>query len=921
MREELRQNLKELRDQGMRIDAVNPVSALSDIISNKITQGQISSTQIHQLLDDISEDIWSERHQSLRSYTGLDTLTDNLLPEWFDPINSDITRPIYRAVFTAHPVFALTAQSSDALCMATSSHEAGKPDPTFLESRRSITLEEEHQEALKALCNAREAIRKINIQIYQQRAQGQPETGLNQLSLLMGVSSWVGYDLDGRADITWIDSFCLRLKEKQVALEIYLKQLSEINLPEENAVTDIHAELKSEFDAIGRELESFTELSADNADFTQVMDQFTSRAGKLISSRKTADKIQKIATQITDKKTAIQLMVLASDMATHGFGIGEIHLRINAVQLRNSMRAVDGHGVTTTGGNASSRLLIDRLSKRIETEQPWQINFGNLDAETATARRQLMLATQIIKHIDCDQPIRLLIAECERPVTLMSALYLGHKFGIAENLDISPLFETVLGLERGEQIIEQLMANKVWMDYVRKRGRLSIQTGFSDAGRFLGQIAANLAIERLQIKLANLVAHYFNGAVDLLLFNTHGESLGRGCAGPTIQDRQNFILTPFVRNRAWELGLHIYHQSSFQGGDGYRLFGTQQLAHASIASLLKAETAPISEKWINDPFYSKSDFSLDLFFTLKNWQEALFNDPDYTSLLDLFQSNLLVKTGSRPTKRVVQQGMGRSNPSKIRAIPHNAILQQLGFLTNVISGFGSAASIDRDVFSSIASQSARLSQCLSHVLEAKQLGSLNTMLAYAHLLEAGYWIDKGYHDIQTGNLRSYRMLGQILSGRHDASSTARIVWKMRDDLIDLYQLTNQMGLEDARITGERRIDLDILHAIRIAVIIQSLLLVCRIPRFSEAGQYSNAQVLNLALSLDFASVAKIVAEIFSLNRKNEHKQALQEPQNYSVEHSQNYKQITEQILDPLANNNKIILKISQMISGYYGAHG
>ena len=48
-------------------------------------------------------------------------------------------------------------------------------------------------------------------------------------------------------------------------------------------------------------------------------------------------------------------------LATHGFGIGEIHLRINAVQLRNSMRAVDGHGVTTTGGNASSRLLIDRF--------------------------------------------------------------------------------------------------------------------------------------------------------------------------------------------------------------------------------------------------------------------------------------------------------------------------------------------------------------------------------------------------------------------------------------------------------------------------------------------------------------------------------------------------------------------------------
>ena len=54
--------------------------------------------------------------------------------------------------------------------------------------------------------------------------------------------------------------------------------------------------------------------------------------------------------------------------------------------------------------------------------------------------------------------------------------------------------------------------------------------------------------------------------------------------------------------------------------------------------------------------------------------------------LDIFGANLLPTTGSRPVKRVVQNGVGRSDPSKMRAIPHNAILQQLGFLGNVISG-------------------------------------------------------------------------------------------------------------------------------------------------------------------------------------------------------------------------------------------
>ena len=68
----------------------------------------------------------------------------------------------------------------------------------------------------------------------------------------------------------------------------------------------------------------------------------------------------------------------------------------------------------------------------------------------------------------------------------MSALYLAHKFSINEMIDISPLFETSYGLEHGEKIVDQLLQQPVFVDYMRQRGRLSIQTGFSDAGRFFG---------------------------------------------------------------------------------------------------------------------------------------------------------------------------------------------------------------------------------------------------------------------------------------------------------------------------------------------------------------------------------------------------------------------------------------------------
>jgi phosphoenolpyruvate carboxylase len=380
-------------------------------------------------------------------------------------------------------------------------------------------------------------------------------------------------------------------------------------------------------------------------------------------------------------------------------------------------------------------------------------------------------------------------------------------------------------------------------------------------------------------------------------------------------------MTPFVRARAAEMGVPLYHQSSFQGGDGYRLFGTPALAQATISGIFAAEMAPASPAWLADPFYQQTDFSLDLFLSLKNWHETLFADASYSDLLDVFSNNLLPKTGSRPTKRVVQAGNERRDPSKMRAIPHNAILQQLGFLANVISGMGSAAYINSEQFLEIYQDSPRLQQCLGHVRTAKSLGSLNTVLAYCRMIDAGFWVNRAYHGKQYKNQRAFRKLGQHLQNDTQATGIRHTVWRLRDDLVDLYRLVDRIGDGSIRITGDDRSTLDLLHAIRIAVIIDSLTLICQTPNLGESNQYSNADILALGLRLDFETAMEIIQSAFTAGYAASAKDGLAEAEDYSQSNTGNYSVIDEQILQPLAANQRIIRTITQMISAHYGAHG
>ena len=129
-----------------------------------------------------------------------------------------------------------------------------------------------------------------------------------------------------------------------------------------------------------------------------------------------------------------------------------------------------------------------------------------LAAEKATAKRLFMILAQTqVPRCEPADPLsdRRVRDRLHLPV---DALYFAKLFGVEDKVEISLLFETWIGLERGAEVIAEALAVDSFRAYVRAQGRLHIQTGFSDAGRYLGQIAAAHAIERLRMAVGRVLA-------------------------------------------------------------------------------------------------------------------------------------------------------------------------------------------------------------------------------------------------------------------------------------------------------------------------------------------------------------------------------------------------------------------------------
>jgi len=919
----------------------NPIKLLAYDVSKDVEGRHTAFRDIESIVKSISDNTAIDRANRLKLRAGvtskrnLDSAIKSLAKTkaklGFKAFKAWVEHPGHGIVFTAHPTFSLSRDIRQCLGdIASKTDGADSADIEHLKTlpylpKRAPTLKEEHEDTQNAIENLQHAMRDIDRKVLEVAKSEFPQKWTTLTPALIRVYSWVGYDIDGRTDITWGDAIRLRLLEKSGQLERYLRSAKRIQTSKafepkgHAAISRLVKRLSDAHESALRDLELFNTDLTNTDNLVAAANNLTRGSTRRFLNLKPAIKHIEIALKnLSSDKIKIELITLKVQMRTFGLGTSRIHFRLNTRHVVSALKSV----FNIKDGGADNRTLLMRASKLTHDVKPQSVNFASLALEKSTAHRQMILTAQIHKYIDDETPIRFLIAECEDSLVPLGMLYLARLYGVDKHLDISPLFETADALNNGGRIIDKMISNPVYRQYIEARGHFAIQTGFSDAGRFMGQIPATLAIERLHSHFASVMHKHKVKNVTSIVFNTHGEGLGRGGHPGTMAERLDYVMSPWAMHQFEKRSLKLTHETSFQGGDGFLWFQTETLARASLNAIILSRYADRSTAQ-DDMFYTENDFTWDIFRTLTSEQESLYADPNYVNVLGGFGQNLLIPTGSRAAKRAKKQsGADMFDPRQLRAIPHNAILQQFGCPANIFYGLGRAAMIDTEKFSSLLRTSDRARSIFSLAITSMQRTNLSILTAYGRIFDPGFWVSRALSGNEVYLADNSIEIANTLTDFSWRSQIMDLANRLRIDLYDSMGFFERDGGLDGRDLNFKNDDnLKILHALRVAVIMKMMIIATELPAIGE----DPTSRLNILKKLQTFQIDSIISDLQikypSQSKTLDWVSELQEKTDAANSRTGGFIHISETIIKPLRRGSELVRQITIAITHQYDAFG
>ena len=914
----------------------NPVKLLAYDISKAVEDRSVAFRDIEALVKTLSDRGAIDRANRLRARAGVDRFTQlsedivrvatQQAAKGFDAFKAWAETPGQGIVLTAHPTFSLSRDIRNTLGAIASSKsgdvksltETLKTHPYL--PKRAPTLIEEHEDTQATLTRIQDALGKLNAVVLDVAAKHFPKEWTSLTPHLADAYSWVGYDIDGRTDISWGDALRLRLSEKRDQLSKYAQETARIfgtggfKSKAEDAVDRLSDRIKDGLASAERDLTLFEEDLDDHDNLVAAANNLTRQSPRRFTELTSLlPDIDAAITGAPNAQTQRDLICLRAQMKAFGLGTARIHFRLNARHVMSGVKSI--FGISDTGSD--TRTVLNRATELTKSVKPQPVNFASLALEKSTAHEKMILIAQIQKYIDASVPIRLLIAETEDALVPLSVLYLARRYGVADMLDISPLFETADALNNGGRIIGKMLENPVYRDYIETRGVFAIQTGFSDAGRFMGQIPATLAIERLQSHFAREMERHNMSGVTALVFNTHGEGLGRGGHPGTIRERLDYAMSPWAILQFERRDIHLCHETSFQGGDGYLWFQTPELADATIFSLLGGRLSDRTDAG-EDPFYTEKDFSWDVYRTIGSEQDALYSDANYVGLLGGLGQNMLIPTGSRAVKRAKSgSAADMFNPRLLRAIPHNAILQQFGTPANIIYGTGRAGRIDEEKFEALYNNSARAKSIFDLVITSMGRTNLSILTGYGRLFDPGFWISRALSGAEPLLAHRSLIVAETLETSPWRSQIMDLANRLRLDQYDSRRVLQKCNPEADFTPNDTLI---ILHALRLAVIMKMMITMTELPIISDEAT-SRLSALQRMQTFQIDDIIRDLRDRYpSKTAPLEWTKALSEKTDTPVT-SGGFAHIADHVIKPLDRAKDLARQITIAVTHHYDAFG
>lgn len=960
--DELRGGLTTVRNRAEADPYANSIALVAHELTEKLASTEIDGEATRRLVQRLTGEAFLGRAETLRGYLGeLDRarnveairhrLSALALDEAGDKVPfatfaQRLRRICYGFVFTAHPTFGRTMELQELLARAAFMPDGAAKGELLARIEavqhrppQRLDLAEEHTQSVQVIRQIRAVIRDIHGIALNVGRELYPSEWRQLVPRLLSVATWVGYDTDGRADIAWTTTFAKRLMIQLEQLRHYrdMVQACTARTRGEPVLAPLlellEARLALAIKSGEDDLAVLDQAPPFDADWRARLarvsrDMAAARGTRITHARQVLDLVERALAVAEDDAVAHDLCLLRAELATQGLTAANTHVRINAIQLHNAIRKTIG--MDHAPDDPTHRLTyVNAIARLIDTAQLHQINFGSVAAEKATAVRMFMTIGQMLKFLDGSEPIRFLIAECETSFTILTALYFAKLFGLDDRVDISPLFETRKALERGASIIEEALAVPAYRDYVRQRGRLCIQTGFSDAGRYMGQPAASAAIEKIRLGMAEVLARHGLADLEITIFDTHGESIGRGAHPGGFADRLRYYDTPESRRRFMAAGITLRQESSFQGGDGYLYFLTPDSALAVATRILEHCLGPGTE--LEDPFYSQSDYTAEFFAAIETFNRKVIDDPCYAAFLGAYGVNMLFPTGSRALRRQYDTAGARpalEHPSQLRAIPHNSILQQLGTLANTIGGVGQAVAKDPERYHELYRESFRFRRLMSMVEHAFKFTDLDVVKAYVDLFDPEPWLRRAAAAKELAEQEELRAVADYLERVDLHDRLARIHRVFHRDHMDLARalrehrrMTRDAGEEPIAVDPRTRDNLHMLHALRLALIQRLMMLATRVPDFSDRHATTHDTLIVRLMHLEVDPAMQLLAEIFPVTEDSEPELDFGERATYPSAGGQSYLAEHVTIFRPIAADYELIRLISSGIVYHVGAVG
>src|SRR5271154_1841789 len=357
--------LNRVRAQAAADPLSNPILLFALDLTLRMDRGEIDIEGLERIVQQLTAEAFADRADRLKNYLGETAIAanDRALRDLiehkartgsFEDFRAALARIVFGVVFTAHPTFSISLELARSLAeLATGQTVEGVAlDPAGRDARMEtaarvehrppdeLSLEVEHAWVTEALNHAHDAVEGAHRTALRVAREHWPEQWTKLEPRLVTLASWVGYDQDGRTDITWARTIAARLAAKLAMIERHRHKVEVLKRAASGdfaaALEPLDAMLATAIATVTHQLELLAEAERDPAKTAAFGRAMVAGRGKaLVETGPLVALIESALKTASDDERREELLVMRASLRTHGLGLAPIHVRLNASQLHN----------------------------------------------------------------------------------------------------------------------------------------------------------------------------------------------------------------------------------------------------------------------------------------------------------------------------------------------------------------------------------------------------------------------------------------------------------------------------------------------------------------------------------------------------------------------------------------------------------